>query len=115
MKTIIAGSRTHTRIADVIDAIHKSGFDITMVISGGAKGVDDIGEWLAAAYLDLGTAIRFEADWERYGKSAGPIRNSQMARFADALIAVWDSKSPGTKDMIDQATQRGLKVYIHYV
>lgn len=42
--------------------------------------------------------IPMPADWDRYGNAAGPIRNRKMAEVADALVAVWDGRSPGTKD-----------------
>jgi SLOG family YspA-like protein len=110
MKTIIAGSRTITDPMLVWRAIDHSGFEITEVVSGAAKGVDQIGEvWGLVHFVPV---KYFEADWDRYGKSAGAIRNVQMAEYADALIAVWDGKSPGTKNMIETARKRGLKVFV---
>jgi hypothetical protein len=46
---------------------------------------------------------RYPADWKRYGRKAGPIRNRLMAENAEALIAIWDGKSRGAMDMIKQA------------
>lgn len=113
MKTIIAGSRTVTDPMVVEDAIRKSGFHITEVVSGGCQGVDLIGEgWASENSLHV---HRFPADWSTYGLSAGPRRNATMAEHADALIAVWDGVSRGTKNMIQEARKRGLKVYIHNV
>lgn len=110
MKTIIAGSRGIDSVMDVLAAMADSGFEITEVVSGGAKGVDLLGELLAAS---SGIPVRrFPAEWDRHGKSAGPIRNIQMAEYADALIAIWDGKSRGTKHMIDQAKRRNLKVFV---
>ena len=43
---------------------------------------------------------------------AGPLRNEKMARVADALIAFWDGKSRGTKNMIDLANMKGISVRI---
>lgn len=113
MRTIIAGSRQIWSIPLVEDAIKASGFDITEVISGGCRGVDEIGE----AYADSkGIPCRvFPADWNKHGRAAGPIRNAQMAEYAQALIAVWDGVSRGTLNMIREARKRGLKVYIHNV
>jgi hypothetical protein len=54
----------------------------------------------------------FPADWDRFGRSAGHRRNADMAARAEALVALWDGKSPGTKGMIDIARQRGLKVHV---
>ncbi|MBR4100013.1 MAG: DUF2493 domain-containing protein [Clostridia bacterium] len=70
-------------------------------ISGGCKGADMIGERYAK---ENGFEIeRYLADWKRYGKSAGPKRNKQMAQIADFIICFWDGKSKGTKSMIEYA------------
>lgn len=111
MKTIIAGSRTITDYAAVEGAVKASGFTITEVVSGCARGVDRLGEQWGYAH---GVPIaRFPADWKRYGqKLAGLIRNKEMAQYADALIAVWDGKSTGTGHMIRVARERGLVVFV---
>jgi hypothetical protein len=110
MKTIIAGGRTITDYQLVNDAIQESGFDIGEIVSGGAAGVDTLGEQYA---LENDISVkRFPADWDRHGRAAGPIRNVQMTEYADALIAVWDGKSKGTKHMIGTATKQGLQVYV---
>lgn len=54
----------------------------------------------------------FPADWNKFGKRAGAIRNADMAMYADALVAVWDGKSRGTRDMIKKAEALGLKFYV---
>lgn len=110
MKTIIAGSRDITDYSLVMEAIQESEFEISEVVSGTAKGVDRLGElWATNHKIPV---KHYPADWNKYGKSAGPIRNQEMANYADALIAVWDGKSRGTKNMIDQAKEKGLKVYV---
>ena len=43
----------------------------------------------------------FPADWDKFGKSAGYVRNREMAEYCDAAIIIWDGKSKGTKHMID--------------
>lgn len=114
MKVIIAGSR-NIEDYDVVElAVLQSKFeDITEVVSGCARGVDFLGEQWA---LNNNIPIRsFPAEWGLYGKSAGYIRNGKMAQYADALIAVWDGKSRGTKHMIDLAKERNLLVYVHIV
>lgn len=114
MKVIIAGSRDIADYSVVEHAVIKSGFEeITEVVSGCARGVDFLGEQWA---LNNNIPIRsFPAEWAMFGKSAGYIRNGKMAQYADALIAVWDGKSKGTKNMIDLARERNLQVYIHLV
>lgn len=54
----------------------------------------------------------FPADWDTQGKKAGYIRNEQMVKNADALVAFWDGKSKGTKHMIDTAEKHGLPTRI---
>ena len=51
-----------------------------------------------------------DAEWIKYGRAAGPRRNKQMAEYADALLAYWDGKSRGTKNMIELAKDKGLKI-----
>ena len=110
MRLIIAGSRTITEQHIVVAALSKSGFHPSTIISGGAKGVDSVGESIAEE-LELNVE-RFPAEWDKYGKSAGYIRNVAMAENADALLAVWDGVSRGTKHMIDIARKKELPMYV---
>jgi len=110
MRTIIAGGRGITDILEVYRAVVSSGFHITTVISGAAAGVDRLGESFARAH-NIPVHL-YPANWDAHGRRAGFLRNSEMAKNADALIAVWDGKSPGTKHMIDEATRYGLKVFV---
>lgn len=113
MRTIIAGSREIIDYQECLDAVVDSDFEITEVISGGARGADKLGELFAK---NNGLPLKvFPADWETHGKPAGYIRNQQMANNADALIALWDGISRGTKHMIEIANSKGLHVHIHYV
>lgn len=115
MRVIIAGSRSITYPAVgplVARAVLASGWadKITEVLTGRARGVDMAGEdWARRRGL---VVVPYYPDWKRYGKAAGPIRNGEMAKDADALIAVWDGESSGTKDMITQMTELGKPVYI---
>jgi hypothetical protein len=110
MKTIIAGGRDITDYQLVLDAIKESQFPISTVVCGGAKGVDSLGERYATEMnLQLNMFI---PDWDTHGRAAGPIRNRKMAENAEALIAVWDGKSRGTKNMIETARKLGLLVYV---
>lgn len=113
MKTIIAGSRDYHNYDTLLEAIAESNWQISQVVSGGAKGVDRLGEEYATV-MNLPLHI-YEADWERHGRAAGPLRNAKMAENADALIALWDGKSRGTKNMIETAKKRGLIVYVKMV
>jgi len=110
MKTIIAGSRGITDYQLVAAAVAESGFDVTVVVSGGAKGVDGLGERWA---LDHDVPfVRFLPDWRRYGRGAGLVRNTQMIDGADALVALWDGASRGTAHVIRMARARGLSVHV---
>jgi len=113
MRVIIAGGRDITDLSEVEKAIADSGFDITEVVCGGAIGVDALGAgWAMASGVPV---AYFEANWKVNRKAAGPIRNREMAAYADALIAVWNGASRGTANMIEEATKRGLKVHVHRV
>ena len=113
MKVIIAGSRTISSIACIVNAVDQSGFDITEVVSGMARGVDSLA--IDFANLNIIPVHKFPADWNKYGKSAGYIRNQQMAEFADALIAIWDGQSKGTKHMIDIMQKTNKPAFIYQV
>lgn len=109
MRVIIAGSRSIADMAVLERAIEKSGFEITEVLTGGARGVDSLAhDW--AEEREIGVTI-FPAHWT-LGRCAGPLRNEEMAKNADALIAVWDGHSRGTKDMIARARKHWLKVHV---
>ena len=81
-----------------------------VIVSDHASGADALGERYAQE-RGYETEV-YPADWKTNGRAAGPIRNAQMASVAHALIAFWDGKSRGTKNMIDTATKRGLKVAV---
>ena len=102
-RVIIAGSRDFSDY-DVLKSYadvklsNISRRDSIEVVSGCARGADTLGERYAE---ERGYGIKkFPADWNRYGKSAGYLRNVEMAEYADALIAFWDGKSKGTEHMI---------------
>lgn len=115
-KLIIAGGRDFNDI-DLLfyrcDNILKNITSDIEIVSGNAKGADTLGEQYASK---KGFSLKkFPANWSEYGKSAGVIRNKQMAEYADGLIAFWDGRSKGTKDMIEQAKKQGLGIrVIHY-
>lgn len=113
MKTIIAGSRNCTDYFQLIEAVAECSWEITSVVSGMARGVDTLG--IMYAHNNSLPLHKYPADWNKYGKSAGPKRNIQMVENAEALIALWDGESKGTKHMIDIATSKGLKVYVHLI
>ena len=105
MKVIIAGSRDFNNYKMLEQEIDKLKLDITEIVSGGARGADGLGEKYALTHHIKLTIMN--ADWNKYGKSAGIIRNRQMGNYADYLIAFWDGKSRGTKHMIEYMKQIG--------
>lgn len=111
MRIIIAGSRTVTE-NDVRRALQLCpwvGF-VSAVVSGTAKGADQFGEnWAKENGIEI---LYFPADWKKYGKRAGPLRNQVMAENAEGLIAVWDGKSRGTNSMISLAKKQGLRISV---
>ena len=110
MKTIIAGSRGVSDYQRIVKAVEDSGFQITEVVSGTARGVDRLGERYAEEH---GIPVKhFPANWGVHGRAAGPIRNVAMAEYAEALIAVWNGISAGTAHMIATAKTKGLHVHV---
>ena len=111
MKIIIAGSRTFTdykKLKKICDQILQDQTDIEIVSGSCYKGADKLGEQYAK---EKGYKLtQFPANWKSYGKAAGPIRNEQMANYADTLIAFWDGKSKGTKHMVEVAKSYNLKI-----
>ncbi len=112
MKVIIAGSRGFSDFQLLMAKCEEilANRDDVEIVSGTAKGADKMGEHYAS--LRGFKVKQFPADWDKYGKSAGYKRNSQMADYADMLIAFWDGNSRGTKHMIDLANQKNLVVHI---
>lgn len=109
MKTVIAGSRG-ARKESVFKAMAKIDWTPTLIISGCARGADAAGEaWAAERGIPVD---RMPANWAKYGRSAGMRRNIEMVEKAEALVAVWDSLSRGTEDVIARARRLGLTVKV---
>jgi hypothetical protein len=111
MRTIIAGSRSISNYQDLLTALNECGWTPTVVLCGDAPGVDSLGKRWAHEHK-IPVEI-YTPDWNRLGKAAGIVRNMKMGRKADALIAVWDGTSPGTRHMIEFMSRRERKVYIY--
>jgi len=109
MKLIVAGGRGyHLTQADYLrlNEIHVKTRILTLV-SGGASGADADGEeWARRLYIPI---RRFPADWKAHGKAAGPIRNRQMAEYADAVVLFPGGR--GTENMYQEAKKAGLEIY----
>ena len=109
-KIVVAGGRTYTNTGMVFICLEKIVQKGDVIISGHAKGVDMMGE-LYAQKNNLACEI-YPAEWDKYGRSAGPRRNEQMAQVADKVVVFWDFKSRGTKNMIDMAKKYKKELFI---
>jgi hypothetical protein len=125
MRVIIAGSRSFNDyprlkrfVSDTLNELYLQerigGVEEILIITGGARGADAMGERYAKENFLDSTVMK--ADWDTFGKSAGYRRNEKMAKYAQeddgALIAFWDGQSKGTKHMIDLAQKYQLEVFI---
>jgi hypothetical protein len=108
MKVAVIGSRTFDDYELVKETL--SSIDITLLVSGGAKGADSLGERYANE--NNITTLIFKPDWKKHGPAAGPIRNTDIVNNADTIIAFWNGESRGTKDSITKAEKLGKEVII---
>jgi hypothetical protein len=110
---LVAGSRwfqDYLFLAEVLDEFHKK-HKVTELIHGGANGADTLaGMWAA----EKGVPVKvFKADWNKYQKMAGPIRNEQMAVYLTEVesafaLLFWDGSSKGTLNMCIQLEHYGI-------
>ena len=108
----IVGSRTfddYKMLCGLIKILKKK-YIIKKIVSGGAQGADSLGERYGKEN-NIETLI-FPADWNKYGKAAGFIRNKTIVDNCDVVLALWDGKSKGTQHTINIATDKNKKVYI---
>ena len=116
MKFLFCGDRKWKDIQRilVVMTILKNTFGIFTVIEGEAKGADLISA-VTANKLNL-PVERYPANWNKYNKAAGPIRNTQMLDEGkpDGVLAFHDNilESKGTKNMVFQSLKAGIPVWI---
>ena len=114
-RVVIAGCRNYNNYSEAKAFIDLCLSDIRrenniVIISGGARGADALGERYAK---ENGFKVeKYPADWDTYGKSAGPRRNMQMAEKCDCAICFWDGKSRGTASMIEFTKQRNKPIRV---
>lgn len=114
-KLIVAGGRDYANyehMSRVLFAMADVGFadkEIS-IVSGMARGADALG----AAFARTNHVKLYEmpANWDKYSKRAGFIRNQDMGNFADGLLAFWNGESRGTAHMIDYMKQLNKPVHI---
>lgn len=108
MKYAVVGCRwfkDYKTLAKVLDE-HK----ITAIVSGGARGTDTLAERYGA---ERGLPVEVvKPEWERFGKKAGPIRNIEIVKRADAVIAFWDGRSKGTASTIEITRMKNKRLII---
>ena len=98
MKLAIVGSRNFVDYKHLCENIDSR--NLNLIISGGAPGADSLAKRYAE---DRKIPLQvFNADWKKFGKSAGFLRNTQIVDACDGLIAFWDGSSPGTRDTISK-------------
>ena len=116
MKAMICGSRNIKDYEIIKAAIAESGFQITEVVSGGAKGVDKLGErWAIHNKVRI---KEFIPDWNKYGMRAGFLRNEEMVDYVKddgCVIAIWDGVSKGTEHSIKLAKKHNVRLFVKMV
>lgn len=114
-KLIVAGGRDFTDVDYIVREVYDlmvnplKDFEI-VVVQGEARGADKSAK-VAAQRLGL-KCESVPAHWDKFGKSAGPTRNRQMADMSDGLLAFWDGESKGTADMISVMRRRDKNVRV---
>lgn len=116
MKLGIVGSRNFTdwkRFIREIMRLFPPGPTIDLIVTGGAAGADTLAELFADRYHIPAHIIK--PDWKKYGKSAGMIRNGEIVKGSDIIVAFWDGTSRGTQDTINKAKVFKKTTLIVYV
>ena len=109
MRVAVVGSRSFADEKMMFAELDKLQ-GISLIVSGGARGADRMGEAYAAK-RNIPTKI-FLPDWNQFGKSAGFRRNNDIIENADFVLAFWDGKSPGTKSSIDLAKRARKEIRV---
>lgn len=113
MKLAVVGSRGFRLRMWLCQVLNARRSRISMIITGGAAGVDSMAEDWARAHRV--SRMILEADWRPGGVldySAGPRRNTLIVEAADSLLAFWDGQSRGTRDVIAKANAKGIPVEV---
>ena len=110
MKVGIVGSREFKNYELFSDVMKQYLSDISWVVSGGAPGADSLAEKWAKENKKMLTI--YPADWFNLGKRAGYVRNTDIVKNSDMIVAFWDGKSKGTKHTIGLAQKMGKECKI---
>jgi predicted membrane GTPase involved in stress response len=110
MIILISGSREYSDLEFVKEYVKLLPSD-TILLNGRARGVDNVAR-NTALFNDI--RVRdYPAEWRKYGKGAGFIRNHIMVDLAELIICFWDGESPGTKDVIDYSLQQNKPLVVY--
>ncbi|HEY9061993.1 MAG TPA: DUF2493 domain-containing protein [Pseudobacteroides sp.] len=113
MRVLIAGSRFYCDYQKIL-AVVKS-LDIDLVIAGGCRGADTLA--VRAARQCGIRYIEYPADWQRFDKSAGPIRNALMLKMEKPdLVLIFHNdlgSSKGSRDMLSRAIKAGIPYRVY--
>ena len=109
MKIAIVGSR-NLKIDSISEYIPN---ECDEIVTGGAHGIDTC----AVEYAERhGVPLTlFHPDYKRYGRGAQIVRNREIIERADCVVAIWDGKSRGTKNVIDECRKKGIKVKVFLI
>ena len=108
MKVGVIGSRTFKDYELLKKTL--ASFEITQIISGGASGADTIAEWYA---FEKKIPLKvFRPDWKKFGKRAGFLRNTDIVKNSEHVIAFHNGESRGTMDSIQKAKDLGIPVTV---
>ena len=111
MRYAVIGSRSITDV-DYICHVLDTFNDITLIVSGGAKGVDTIGANYCKYILGIEPLV-FYPEYDKYPPKIAPmIRNQTIIDNCDAVISFWDGKSTGTLDAMKKARKLGKPVFV---
>ena len=110
MRLAVVGSRGLSVSVEMVlaelQAVKVDIDSIDTVISGGAVGVDSVADELA---VRIGAAVRiYVPDYTKHGHRAPFIRNNDIIKHSDFVLAFWDGESRGTAYTLKVAVNRGI-------
>jgi len=108
MKVLVCGGRAFIDRGLLSSVLDRYDIGDLCIIAGGASGADLLaGEWAARRGV---CHIAVKANWDRHGKSAGPLRNTWMLQFCEPDLVIAFEGGRGTADMVRQAEAFGVQV-----
>jgi len=111
---LVAGSRNFVDAETLAKILTENVGTEDIIVEGGAKGVDGMArQWAEARDINV---VEIKADWEKYGRAAGPKRNDEMTKFiaerGGKALFIWDGESKGTKQCISSAIKRNIRTRV---